>query len=206
MDVWCDVLLSFMDSFTKATASTTTTSSSSSSTTQCIGDNSVDNNREANQTDDNIDNTEDESKAIASVTTPTRKLSFTFDNSNQNCSYYDNQSDEVFHLLIKCNFLRWTMQQLSRILLFIHQRNSTLCCGDDSRSDSLSTTGSSSNGGNGFGGVSGVVSGNNKTLSSSSKVSPKKRLIHPSYHRLQPIMVIYLNVHLSFILNTIYLM
>ncbi|CAH8539220.1 unnamed protein product [Schistosoma intercalatum] len=191
MDVWCDVLLSFMDSFTKATASTTKTSSSSSSTTQCIGDNSVDNNHEANQTDDNIDYIEDESKATASVTTPTRKLSFTFDNSNQNCSHYDNQSDEVFHLLIRCNFLRWTMQQLSRILLFIHQRNSTLCCGDDSRSDSLSTTGSSSNGGhggNGFGGVSGVVSGNNKTLSSSSKVSPKKRLIHPSYHRLQPIM------------------
>ncbi|XP_018651317.1 putative dedicator of cytokinesis protein 1 (DOCK1) [Schistosoma mansoni] len=163
MDVWCDVLLSFMDSFTKATASITTTTSSSSSTTQCIGDNSVDSNPETNQTDDNIDNTEDGSKAIASIKTPTRQLSFIFDNSNQDCSYYDDQSDEIFHLLIKCNFLRWTMQQLSRILLFIHQRNSALCCGDASRSDSLSTTGGSSNDGHGCSGVS----GNNKTLSSS---------------------------------------
>ncbi|CAH8499894.1 unnamed protein product [Schistosoma turkestanicum] len=188
MDVWCDVLLSFVDSFTKATMllSTTTTST----TIQCQNDNSMNTIDNHEQTNELNENAEDD---FTTNISPTNKLSFIIDNnSNQNYSNYDYQSDEIFYLLIKRDFLRWTMQQLSRILVFIHQRYSTLCCNDNDRSDSMSTTGSSNNDGhsyNGFSDVSGIGStGNNKTLPSFSKVSSRKHLTPPSYYRLQPIM------------------
>ncbi|CAH8849974.1 unnamed protein product [Trichobilharzia szidati] len=166
MDVWCDVLLSFVDSFTKAT------------------DVSSDNHRHKEEEEPEQEQEDDNSETASKTSlTPTRKSSSTvvIDSST---SFYNDKSDEIFNLLIKRDFLRWTMQQLSRILIFIHQRNSTLYCQPmncDSFAVVVAGGGSASN-------SSSCCSSGGATLPSVNKLSPSKPPIHPSYHRLQPIM------------------
>ncbi|KAH8876954.1 Dedicator of cytokinesis protein 1 [Schistosoma japonicum] len=187
MDVWCDVLLAFVDSFTKATTPIANLSSSSITNTQYTDDNVVSNSdhQDLHEADDkNI-----EHEPIDLLATPTRKLSFALDNNNNNNnnnnnSDYVSESDEIYSVLIKRNLLRWTMQQLARILLFIHQRNSTtLCCDGINRLDSFSTTGSSVSNS-----ISTGQSSTNKSLPSPNKCSSVRPPSHPSYYRLQPIM------------------
>ncbi|CAH8534649.1 unnamed protein product [Heterobilharzia americana] len=179
MDVWCDVLLSFVDSFTKATTTDIISMSSTNHNTNSV---SADNFDEEGDEDDDDENGESTSRISL---TPTRKSSSTIVPNSPHC---DVKSDEIFCLLIKRNFIRWTMQQLARILIFIHQRNSTLLCCNSfpvvgSDASSRSSSNNSSYCSRSDSGISGST-----TSPSPNKLLLLKPPIHPSYYRLQPIM------------------